>query len=189
MTTITTEQAFAACEANKSAWLERKAELAQAELELRRQILNPEEQIPAHMEWLRGVIDIKKWEINMAAGRYIHSHEEVQRISIQHRLSDFMQAHGAEQAAALAPELKNMDRQQIKNPALVRATAYLRDALYGWLEQGAEINYAAKDNDILTAIGFRPDAASRADCQEKYTPAQNLIYANRRAEMAAENRE
>jgi len=28
MTTITTEQAFAACEANKSVWLERKAELA-----------------------------------------------------------------------------------------------------------------------------------------------------------------
>lgn len=35
MTTITTEQAFSACEANKSAWLERKTELAQAEQELR----------------------------------------------------------------------------------------------------------------------------------------------------------
>jgi len=42
-----------------------------------------------------------------------------------------MQVHGTEPAAALAPKLKNMDRQQIKNPALVRATAYLSDALYG----------------------------------------------------------
>ncbi len=99
----------------------------------------------------------------MAAGRYIHSHEEVQRISIQHRLNDFMQAHGAELAAALAPELKNIDRQQLKKPALVRATAYLSDALYGWLEQDTAINYAAKDNDILTAIRFRSDAASQAD--------------------------
>ncbi|WP_318389912.1 phage polarity suppression protein [Enterobacter sp.] len=63
----------------------------------------------------------------------------------------------------------------------------MSDALYGWLEQDTEINYAAKDNDILMTIGFRPDAASRADCQEKYTPAQNLIYVNRRAEMAVEN--
>jgi len=50
---------------------------------------------------------------------------------IQHRLNDFMQVHGTEPAAALAPKLKNMDRQQIKNPALVRATAYLSDAVYG----------------------------------------------------------
>jgi hypothetical protein len=31
---------------------------------------------------------------NQAAGRYIRSHEAVQRISIRNRLNDFMQAHG-----------------------------------------------------------------------------------------------
>lgn len=50
---------------------------------------------------------MKKWEINQAAGRYIRSHEEVQRISIRDRLNDFMQAHGAELAAAQVPELMN----------------------------------------------------------------------------------
>jgi len=96
----------------------------------------------------------------------------VQRLSIQHRLNDFMQVHGAELAAALAPELRNLKGQSamIKNRALDRSKAYLRDALAAWLEEGAEINYAAQDNDILTAIGFRPDAASRVDYQEKYTP-------------------
>ncbi|HBU5754278.1 TPA: Polarity suppression protein, partial [Klebsiella pneumoniae] len=54
-----------------------------------------------------------------------------------------------------------------------------------WLSTGEEINYAAEDSDILTAIGFRPDAASRVDNQEKYTPAQSLIYARRRTELAS----
>ncbi|KLZ28120.1 hypothetical protein SL11_01693 [Klebsiella pneumoniae] len=53
-----------------------------------------------------------------------------------------------------------------------------------WLSTGEEINYSAEDSDILTAIGFRPDAASRVDNQEKYTPAQSLIYARRRTELA-----
>ena len=44
----------------------------------------------------------KKWEINQAAGRYIRSHEDVQRISIRDRLNDFMQAHCVELAAAQA---------------------------------------------------------------------------------------
>jgi len=57
------------------------------------------------LQTLREIIDVKKWEINQAAGRYIRSHENVQRISIRDRLNDFMQAHGAELAAALAPEL------------------------------------------------------------------------------------
>lgn len=96
MTTMTTEQAFTACEANKTAWLERRAELAQAEQELRSQVLNPDEQIPARMKWLREVIAVRRWEVNQAAGRYIRSHEEVQRLSIQHRLNDFMQVHGTE---------------------------------------------------------------------------------------------
>ncbi|MEP8641362.1 phage polarity suppression protein [Enterobacter kobei] len=29
------------------------------------------------MQTLREIIDVKKWEINQAAGRYIRSHEEV----------------------------------------------------------------------------------------------------------------
>ncbi|EDX4797469.1 Polarity suppression protein, partial [Salmonella enterica subsp. enterica] len=48
-----------------------------------------------------------------------------------------------------------------------------------------KINYSAQDSDILTAIGFRPDAASRDDNRQKFTPAQNLIYTRRRAELAA----
>ncbi|ECD3844512.1 Polarity suppression protein, partial [Salmonella enterica subsp. enterica serovar Poona] len=54
-----------------------------------------------------------------------------------------------------------------------------------WLAAGEKINYSVQDNDILTAIGFRPDAASRDDNREKFTPAQNLIYTRRRAELAA----
>ncbi len=54
------------------------------------------------LQTLREIIDVKKWEINQAAGRYIRSHEEVQRISIRDRLNDFMQTHGAELASALA---------------------------------------------------------------------------------------
>lgn len=45
---------------------------------------------------LRSIVDVKKWEINQAAGRYIRSQEEVQRISIRNRLNDFMQARGAD---------------------------------------------------------------------------------------------
>jgi len=54
-----------------------------------------------------------------------------------------------------------------------------------WLASGEKINYSAQDCDILTAIGFRPDAASRDDNREKFTPAQSLIYTRYRAELAA----
>lgn len=40
---------------------------------------------------------------------------------------------------------------------------YLREALQVWLGAGEKINYSAQDNDILTAIAFMPDAASRDD--------------------------
>nr|WP_315971167.1 phage polarity suppression protein [Klebsiella variicola] len=69
--------------------------------------------------------------------------------------------------------------------ALDRSAHYLREALSVWLSTGEEIHYSAEDSDILTAIGFRPDAASRVDNQEKYTPAQSLIYARRRTELAS----
>ncbi len=130
---------------------------------------------------------MKKWEINQAAGRYIRSHEEVQRISICDRLNDFMQAHGAE-LAALASELMNYSGQHsaVQRCAMPHSLDYLREALQFWLSAGEKINYSAQDNDILTAIGFRPDAASRDDNREKVTPAQNLNYTRRRAELAVQ---
>ena len=132
-------------------------------------------------------LDIKKWEINQAAGRYIRSHEEVQHISIRNRLHDFMQQYGAELAATLAPELMgyNEQRPAVKQSAIQHSVDYLREALSVWLASGEKINYSAQDGDILTAIGFRPDAASRDDNREKFTPAQSLIYTRRRAELAA----
>ncbi len=62
---------------------------------------------------------------------------------------------------------------------------YLREALQARLSAGEKINYSAQDNDILTAIGFRPNAASRDDNREKFTPGQNLKYTRWRAELAA----
>ncbi len=50
--------------------------------------------------------------------------------------------------------------------ALDRSAHYLREALSVWLSNGEVINYSAEDSD--TAIGFRPDEASRMDNQEKY---------------------
>ena len=95
MTTVTIQQAFEACQTIKNTWLKRKAELADLEREYREQLLAGDEQIPRRMQDLRDNIDVKRWEINQAAGRYIRSHEEVQHISIRNRLHDFMQQHGA----------------------------------------------------------------------------------------------
>lgn len=186
MTTLILQNAFEACQTNKAAWMNRKAELAAAELEYRDLLLGDTTD-SRRLQTLRDFIDIKKWEVNQAAGRYIFSHEEVQRICIRNRLHDFMQQNGAELAAALAPELKGIKNQPalLKSRALDRSMAYLREALSVWLAAGNEINYSAQDNDILTAIGYRPDAPSRDDNREKFTPAQNMIYIRRRAELAA----
>lgn len=110
------------------------------------------------------------------------------RISILNRLNDFMQAHGAELATALAPELMNYSGQHcaVQHRAMQHSLDYLREALQVWLAAGEKINYSAQDNEILTAIGFRPDAASRDDNREKFTPAQNLNYTRRRAELAVQ---
>ncbi|MFG6656422.1 phage polarity suppression protein [Scandinavium sp. M-37] len=188
MTTVTLQQAFEACQNNKTTWLNRKQELADAEQEYRELIATGDDSRTRSLQTLREIIDVKKWEMNQAAGRYIRSHENVQRISIRNRLNDFMQAHGAELAAALAPELMAYNSQ---NPAVTHCVMqhsvdYLREALSGWLAAGEKIHYFAQDNDILTAIGFRPDAASRDDNREKYTPAQNQNYVNKRAELAAQ---
>ncbi|MDR2263941.1 MAG: hypothetical protein LBE93_10870 [Enterobacter asburiae] len=124
---------------------------------------------------------------DQAAGRYIRSHEDVQRISIRNRLNDFMQTHGAELTAALAPELMGYNNQHpaVKHCVMQHSVDYLREALSVWLAAGEKINYSAQDNDILTTIGFRPDAASRDDNREKFTPAQNQNYVRKRAELAA----
>lgn len=99
-----------------------------------------------------------------------------------------MQAHGAELPAALAPELMASNSL---NPAVTRcmmqhSVDYLREALSVWLAAGEKINYCAQDNDILKAIGFRPDEASQDENREKYTPAHNQNYVNKRAELAAQ---
>ena len=47
MTTLTLQQAFEACQKNETAWLNRKAELAAAELEYQEQMLAGDERIPA----------------------------------------------------------------------------------------------------------------------------------------------
>lgn len=187
MTTVTLQQAFEACLNNKTAWLTRRQELTDTEQEYRELFATGNDSRTRSLQTLRDIIDVKKWEINQAAGRYIRSHENVQRISIRERLNDFMQAHGAELAAALAPELMAYNSQ---NPAVTHCVMqhsvdYLREALSAWLAAGEKIHYCAQDNDILTAIGFRPDAASRDDNREKYTPAQNQNYVNKRAELAA----
>lgn len=126
-----------------------KAELAAAELEYRDLLLD-EATGSRRLQMLRELIDIKNWEINQAAGRYIRSHEEVQCISIRNRLHDHMQQNGAELAAALAPELMGVKNQpeMIKNRALDRSMAYLREALSVWLAAGNDIGYSAPDNDI-----------------------------------------
>ncbi|MCR6709097.1 phage polarity suppression protein [Enterobacter bugandensis] len=187
MTTLTLQEAFAACQANQPAWLQRREELTQAEQAYREQLAGNGHS-GRSLQTLREITDVKKWEINQAAGRYIRSHEEVQRISIRNCLNDFMQAHGAELAAALAPELMNYSGQHsaIQRCAMQHSLDYLREALQVWLTAGEKINYSVQDNDILTAIGFRPDAASRDDNREKFTPAQSLNYTRRRAELAAQ---
>ncbi|MGG1957280.1 phage polarity suppression protein [Enterobacter cloacae] len=44
------------------------------------------------LQRLREFIDVKKRDINQAAGRYIRSHEEMQRVSIRNNMDDFMHA-------------------------------------------------------------------------------------------------
>jgi len=137
-----------------------RRELAAAVQEYQALLLDDNASDSRRLQTLRDLIDVKKWEVNQAAGRYIFSYEEVQRISIRNRLHDFMQQNGAELAGALAPELMGIKNQpaMIKNRALDRSAAYLREALSVWLAAGNEINYSVQGNDILTAIGYRPDA-------------------------------
>ena len=186
MTTMSLQQAFEVCQNNKAAWLQRKNELAAAEQEYLR-LLSGEGRNVSRLDELRNIIEVRKWQVNQAAGRYIRSHEAVQHISIRNRLNDFMQAHGAELAAALAPELMNYSGQHsaVQRCAMQHSLDYLRESLQVWLAAGEKINYSVQDNDILTAIGFRPDAASVDDSREKFTPAQNMIFSRKSAQLAS----
>ncbi len=90
---------------------------------------------------LRNIIEVRKWLVNQAAGRYIRSHEAVQHISIRDRLNDFMQQHGTALAAALAPELMGYSELTAiaRNCAIQRATDALREALLSWLAKGEKL--------------------------------------------------
>jgi Phage polarity suppression protein (Psu) len=185
MTRIPLEQAFEACQQNKVAWLTCKAALSQAEMVYREYELTGHVTGADTPEMLRDQVDLKKWEVNQAAGHYIRAHEAVQRISIRRQLSAFMSEHGGAMAAALAPELMHLTGQpeRVRERALDRAAASIREALSVYLATGAIINYVEEDKDILTAIGFRPDRASRTDGQAKYSPEQCQIFLRRQAQQ------
>ncbi|EOO9511603.1 phage polarity suppression protein [Escherichia coli] len=176
------QQAFDTCQNNKAAWLQRKNDLAAAEQKYLR-LQSGEGRNVSRLDELRNIIEVRKWQVNQAAGRYIRSHEAVQHISIRDRLNDFMQQHGT----ALAAELMGYSELTAiaRNCAIQRATDALREALLSWLAKGEKINYSAQDSDILTTIGFRPDAASVDDSREKFTPAQNMIFSRKSAQLAS----
>ncbi|SUX84331.1 Phage polarity suppression protein (Psu) [Citrobacter koseri] len=103
----------------------------------------------------------------------------MQRISIRRQLHAFMQVSGD----ALAPELLHHSEQPeiVRERALDRAAASVREALSIHVTSGGNIDYAEEDRDILTTIGFRPDRASRDDNRAKYTPEQSQIFMRRQA--------
>lgn len=109
----------------------------------------------------------------------------MQHISIGNALGAFMTQNGAALVCMLAPELMGINQfpAAVRELAIRRATHYMGEALRDYLATGPEIHYTAENSDILTAIGFRPDKASRTDNQQKYTPAQNHVYAHWQAEL------
>jgi len=185
MTRTPLEQAFTVCQHNKTRWLESKAGLAQAEMALRERELSCDNPEPEDIQALRDLSDLKKWEVNQSAGDYVRAHDAVQHISIRRQLHAFMAENGTSLTAALAPELMHISKQPeiVRESALDRAAASIREALSVYLASGVAIDYADDDRDILTTIGFRPDRASRADNQVKYSPEQSLIFSRRQAEL------
>lgn len=183
------QQAFAACQANKTTWQNKKDELAAAETTLDDMLVPGASRNAEKIRYLSECIDIKQWEITCAASRYIRSHEKVQHMSICHSLRAFMKQNGAALVSTLAPELMGINQlpASVSELAIRRATHYLGEALRGYLTTGPEIQYTEGNSDILTAIGFRPDAASREDSQQKYTPAQNHVYTQRLAALSRRN--
>ncbi len=177
------EQAFETCQKNKSDWMSSKSALARAEMTLKEHELTSTHYEPDAVQALRDDIDLKKWAVNQSAGRYIRSHETVQRISMRRQLHVFMQVSGDALAAALAPELMHLRElpEIVRERALDRAAASIREALSVHLASGRDIHYVQDDRDILTTIGFRPDRASREDSRAKYTPEQCKIFMCRQA--------
>ncbi|HAU5664481.1 TPA: phage polarity suppression protein [Citrobacter freundii] len=177
------EQAFETCQKNKSDWMSSKSALARAEMALKEYELISTRYEPDAVQALRDDIDLKKWAVNQSAGRYIRSHEAVQRISMRRQLHAFMQVSGDGLAAALAPELMLLRElpEIVRERALDRAAASVREALSVHLASGRDIHYAQDDRDILTTIGFRPDRASRDDSRAKYTSEQSQIFMCRQA--------
>ncbi|MGU9869351.1 phage polarity suppression protein [Kluyvera ascorbata] len=177
------EQAFDTCQKNKTDWMNSKSALARAEMALKEHELTSTRYEPDAVQALRDDIDLKKWAVNQSAGRYIRSHETVQRISMRRQLHAFMQVSGDTLTAALAPELMHLSEQPeiVRERALDRAAASIREALSVHLASGRYIDYAQDDRDILMSIGFRPDRASREDNRAKYTPEQSQIFMCRQA--------
>lgn len=177
------EQAFETCQKNKLDWMSSKSALARAEMALKEHELTSTGYEPDAVQALRDDIDLKKWAVNQSAGRYIRSHEAVQRVSMRRQLHVFMQVSGDALVAALAPELMHLREQPeiVRERALDRAAASVREALSVHLASGREIHYAEDDRDILTTIGFRPDRASREDNRAKYTPEQSQLFMYRQA--------
>lgn len=174
------EQAFAACRTGKTAWLNSKAALAKAELDLQERELTCHAPEPDTLQALRDTADRIKREVCRSAGDYIRAHEAVQRISMHRQLRAFMDAHGATLTAALAPELMHLHGQPdiVRERALDRAAAGIREALSVYLASGVEIDYAEDDREILTAIGFRPDRGAREDIQVKKPAERHPNYAH-----------
>jgi hypothetical protein len=181
MTCTPLEQAFKACQHHKTHWLSCKAGLARAEMALRELELTAGNPEPEERDAVRDLTDLKTWEVNQAAGLYIHAHEAVQRISIRRQLHLFMKENGTALVSALAPELMHISQQPeiVREHILDRAAASIREALTVHLASGVNIEYAEDDRDILTAIGFRPDRASRTDNQAKYSPEQSLSFSRK----------
>lgn len=179
------EQAFETCQKNKSDWMSSKSALARAEMALKEHELTSTRYEPDAVQALRDDIDLKKWAVNQSAGRYIRSHETVQRVSMRRQLHAFMQVSGDALAAALAPELMRLREQPeiVRERALDRAAASVREALSVHLTSGRDIHYVQDDRDILNTIGFRPDRASREDNRAKYTPEQSQLFMYRQAAL------
>ncbi|EDL4545312.1 phage polarity suppression protein, partial [Salmonella enterica subsp. enterica serovar Typhimurium] len=70
MTTLTLQQTYDACQTNKTAWLNRKTELAAAMQEYQELLPDDNASGSRRLQSLRDLIDVKKWEVNQAAGRY-----------------------------------------------------------------------------------------------------------------------
>lgn len=66
MTTLTLQQASETCQTNKTAWLNRKTELAAAVQKYQELLLDDNASDSRRLQTLRDLIDVKKWEVNQA---------------------------------------------------------------------------------------------------------------------------